>query len=129
MKFLSAIGSTILFGALALLSFVFAYIVFSPSAVGPWAMLYLYPTAVVGVIIGVVAYRLWRDRLFWMLLIISALAFFAGTRPQWRDLGDVRSALITTLLFAPVFAVPLWQFSIVAAWGARTLKGEGRIPK
>lgn len=127
MKLLSVIGSIILFSVLAFLSSILAWNTFSFSSsidkgqayAKGLATIYLYPFAALGVIIGLIVYRLWKNRLFWMLwLVIGAVAVFAD-RP-----GDVGGVLFVVLLLAPVFTIPLWQLVMAALWGARTLRGR-----
>lgn len=126
MKLLSAIGDVVLFGVMALLSFVFVHLVFFPGPTGPeyqatgmgvaMMMIFYYPFAIAGVIIGLKKYRLWKNRLFWVLLVISAFTVFARTLMN----EHVDGALIATTLFAPVFTVPLWQLIMALSLGART---------
>ncbi len=134
MKLLSAINiifpDIFLFCVLGFLALGFGQDVFSPSpgqAAGMGATMsaiFLYPFAVAGVIIGLVKYRLWRNGLFWMLLVISVLAVFAGSQNGITvRRGDVGSALFVATLFPPVLTVPLWQLIMAVSWGARTLKG------
>jgi hypothetical protein len=132
MKLLSAIGSVILFCVLAFLSLVLVWIFFFPApeqgeAMGKaMAAVYLSPFAALGVIIGLVVYRLWKSRLFWMLwLVISAVAVLAGLMNDTTvRLGDVGSVLSVVFLLAPVFTVPLWQLVMAVSWGASTLRGR-----
>lgn len=124
----------ILFAVLAPSATVYGLLIFSAQEGGGGdggpmgfviglAIFLSYPVAAIGTIVGLVRYRLWRDFLFWMILAISASATFVGSlNGRWLDQFDIRGALFTTALFAPVFAVPLWQITarIAAMWRARS---------
>lgn len=107
------IGDIILFVVLGLLALSLVGVVLSPSPhqVGGMSdfmiMWFLSPVAAVAVIIGLIKYRLWRNWLFWALLVII-LAIFVESQKTFAG-GGSRSDRIVAALLAPLVAVPLWQ--------------------
>jgi hypothetical protein len=119
-------GDIVLFVVRACLALILVRPVFFPRGSDDVErMIMLYPFALIGVITALVKYRLWANRLFWMLLIISGFAVFVGSQNGVTEVrGNVGNALFATLTLAPVFAVPLWQLAML---GARILKAREEL--
>ena len=127
-------GDIILFVVLGFLAFMFVGIVLFPSPYPPHSqaggmgeimtIFFSSPIAAVAVIIGLIKYRLWRNWLFWILLICSAFAVFTRALiPNSFSEGGVRNARIEAALLAPLVAVPLWQLIMALFLNAKKLKG------
>ena len=80
-------------------------------------------------VVGLTSYSLWRNRLFWVLMLVSfwrlmiAGAFALLARSQHRIIvgpDDVGITVPGAVLSAPVLAVPSWLLVTAVSWWARS---------
>jgi hypothetical protein len=70
----------------------------------------VWPVAVVGMLIAVSRYRLWRERLFgWLLLLTGSAAIWFGIRIAAAHALPVKTVLAVALVLALLVTIPLWQ--------------------
>jgi hypothetical protein len=70
----------------------------------------VWPVAVVGMLIAVIRYRLWRERLFGgLLLLTGSAAIWFGIRIAGAHALPVRPVLPIALALALLVTIPLWQ--------------------
>ena len=87
-------------------------------------VMFYIPWALFSVITGLIKCRLWRDRLFWMLLVISALANALATFSRFGGISASPGDVGVLILIASVFAIPPRQLIMAVLWGARVLRGR-----
>lgn len=120
---ISAIFDITLFVALAFLSLLLGNEVFLGVQVEALVMVMFYiPWALFGVIAGLIKYRLWSDRLFWMLLVTSVLASVLVTFLRYGGISAAPFDVGVLVLIASVFAIPPWQLIKAVLWGVRALR-------
>lgn len=131
-RFLSIIGDVSLFLALSFILYVTSAAIAAGRSCQTGcglAVIFLLPLALVLFLAGARKYRLWENRLYWILFAVFSAVIFAGISP--RELKALES-IVETLAISPILAlVPamlVWQVIMTISGAARTLRSSRGNP-